>query len=84
MLDVAVAECRASVSQSIVLIGVGKQQQLERNRPSHLPSVLYLQTTGEQLVRFCGSRLCAISHVHFFQNYPQAWALESHSSKVAV
>ena len=39
----------------------------ERNRPIHLPSVLYLQPTGEQLVEFCGSSRCAISHAHFFK-----------------
>ena len=39
----------------------------ERSRAPHLPSVLYLRPTGEQLVEFCGSSLCAISHAHFFK-----------------
>lgn len=39
----------------------------EKNRPSRLPSDLYLQATGELLVRLCRSSCCAITYAYFFK-----------------
>lgn len=78
-------ECGVSVSRSIVLIAAGKATTMSAgNGPSHLPSSLYLQATGEQLVRFCGSSCSAISHTHFFKTIQESGGLDRRVSEVAI
>lgn len=67
MLVVVVAECGVSVHQSILLIGVGKQQRQPclRGTGLHICQAFCIYRPLEN--SFCGSSRCAISQAHFFK-----------------
>lgn len=89
MLVVAGAECGASVNQSIVLIGVGKQQQQQqpclRGTGLHICQALCVyRPQKESLSGSMDQTSVLLDSCPLFSKYPPSWGLDRRSSKVAV
>lgn len=87
MLVAVVAECGVSVRQSILLIGVGKQQQQPclRGTDLHICQAFCIYRPLENSLSSSVDQAAVLLVMPtFLKNYPQPWGLDRHSSEMAV